>query len=83
MTDPQKDYIFVEIRRIEIDKWCQGERQCSDPGHEFVKEWVKINAENFRTAWDDSLCQNCENMFDCGHNVVSACDDYNEKEDIE
>lgn len=69
-------FIEAEIRRIEVEKWIQGVNQHSDPGDDFIIEWVNNNAEYFRRAWGQSLCKTCRNHSTCGYKVVSACDDY-------
>ena len=76
----QKDFLDAQIHRIEVDKWCQGERQHSDPGEDYVLDWVYQNAKQFRDDWNMSLCQTCSNQRKCGHNVLSACDQYQEME---
>ena len=69
----QREYMEAQIHRIEVDKWCQSERQCSDPGDDFIIDWVHINAVQFREDWDQSLCKDCLRLRQCGYNVLSAC----------
>ena len=76
----QKDFMEAQIHRIEIDKWVQGENQHSDPGEEFVIDWVYDNAKKFRDEWRISCCKDCANHRDCGWNAVSACDNFYERE---
>ena len=74
------DFMDAQIHRIEIAKWVQGERQHSDPGNEFVLDWVYHNAKKFRDDWHISLCKDCDNHRDCGWHAISACDGYSERE---
>lgn len=73
----QKDFMEVQVHRIEIDKWCQGERQHSDPGDDFIIDWVYENAKTFRDEWTISLCKTCALQRECGYYALSACDVYN------
>ena len=41
----------AQTEAIEIAKWLLGEKLGRDPGPEFVLEWIKENAEEFRTNW--------------------------------
>ena len=74
----QKDFMKAQVHRIEIDKWCQGERQHSDPGEEYVMDWVYNNAKRFRNDWDGSACQTCSNHRQCGWKALYVCDLYDE-----
>ena len=74
----QKEFMKTQVHRIEIDKWCQGERQLSDPGEVYIMDWVYCNAKNFRDDWNMSVCKGCSNLRQCGYNVLSACDGYEE-----
>ena len=76
MCDEEKEFMEVQIHKIEIDKWVQGERQDSDPGEEYVIDWVYENAKNFRDGWNGSICKNCALHLSCGWNLLSACEDY-------
>ena len=79
----QKEFMEAQVHRIEVDKWCQGEMQHSDPGEEFVLDWVYHNAKIFRDDWNNSVCQNCSRLRDCGYLVLSACSGYKEMEEYE
>jgi hypothetical protein len=71
-----KKFISVEIKKINIDKWIEGEKRHSDPGQEYTLFWIKEKAEEFRTSWDNSKCKTCIFCCDCGHNILSACENY-------
>ena len=77
-ASPQDHYEFmkVQVHRIEIDKWCQGERQHSDPGDGFIIDWVYTNAKSFRDEWQNSLCKHCINHRECGYYALCSCDNY-------
>ena len=36
---------------IEVAKWLLGEKIGRDPGEEFVTEWIRENAAEFRKNW--------------------------------
>jgi len=72
----QKNFMDAQVHRIEVDKWCQGELQHSDPGEDFIIDWVYTNAKLFRDEWQKSLCQTCVYHRDCGYLALSECDNY-------
>ncbi|HNR68983.1 MAG TPA: hypothetical protein PKN04_07365 [bacterium] len=72
----QDHFMPVQIRKIEIDKWCEGCAIKTDPGNDYVAEWVKNNAEWFRQAWNKSLCRHCQTWNICGHRVLTECNQY-------
>jgi len=76
----QIDFMEAQVRRIEVDKWCQGERQHSDPGEDFVIDWVYANAKKFRDEWQHSLCQHCIRHRECGYYALSACNNFEQME---
>ena len=67
-------FTYVQVRKISIDKWCEGFRLNCDPGSAYVLDWIDKNAAWFRNAWNDSLCQKCKQWRHCGHQVVKGCD---------
>ncbi len=69
----------AQVHRIDVDKWCQGERQHSDPGNEFVMDWVYDNAKKFRDEWNISICKMCSTHRECGYYALSACENYNNR----
>ena len=73
-------FMYVQIKKIDIDKWNEGIRLQRDPGPSFVLEWISKNAEWFRGAWNQSLCQNCQHWRNCGHLVRSRCDFYRQEQ---
>jgi len=73
------DFMEAQVHRIEVDKWVQGERQHSDPGNDYVIDWVYNNAKWFRDCWQTSLCKDCNNLRCCGYNALSACDGFDRK----
>jgi hypothetical protein len=66
----------VQLKKINIDKWNEGCRIQKDPGQEFVIEWIDKNAAWFRQAWNQSLCQLCQNSHFCGYRVTQECDEF-------
>jgi hypothetical protein len=72
----EKEFMCVQVHRIDVDKWCQGVRQNSDPGEVYIIDWVYSNAKKFRDDWNNSICQGCSNHRDCGYLALSACENY-------
>ena len=66
----------VEIRRIEIDKWCLGCEIKQDPGQRFILDWIKENAKSFRESWEISCCKSCANWEVCGWQTKKVCNNY-------
>jgi hypothetical protein len=66
-------FMHVQKRKIEIDKWCEGAGQGSDPGREYVAAWILSHAEWFRMAWEQSLCRFCMKWSNCGYRVCRRC----------
>ena len=71
-------FLFAQIKKIEIDKWCKGLYLKADPGQEYVLNWISENAAWFREAWTKSLCRSCCQYHECGHEVAQSCDNYEE-----
>lgn len=46
-----KDFMVAQKDAIEVAKWLLGEELGRDPGDEFVQEWIKTHAEDFRRNW--------------------------------
>lgn len=52
MTNEEyKEFMDAQIKKIEVDKWLEGERIGRDPGEEYVKKWIREEAANFRKKW--------------------------------
>ena len=77
-------FLQTEMKKIDEDKWYEGERRHNDPGQEFIVDWINRNAKNWRKEWEVSLCQHCQHWKVCGHKVISQCRDFQfDKEEIE
>jgi hypothetical protein len=50
----EKEFMQKQIAEIEREKWLEGERIGRDPGEEFVREWIKKHAEEFREIHNPS-----------------------------
>ncbi|MBN1542986.1 hypothetical protein JW992_12640 [candidate division KSB1 bacterium] len=72
----QSKFLRVQVRKIEIDKWCEGCALQDDPGQDYVFAWIKQNAAWFRDAWNHSLCRHCQSWRICGHRVLKECREY-------
>ena len=77
--DKKKEFILCEIMRVDIDKWFEGLEQHQDPGNEYIIEWIKDNAAQYRDDWENSLCCTCTNWEDCGWRALFECDYYQEE----
>lgn len=52
MTETEfKEFMAAQKEAIEVAKWLLGEKLGRDPGQEFVMQWIRDNAENFRANW--------------------------------
>jgi len=58
-------FIKSEISKINLDKWFKGLEINSDPGEEYIKEWVKDNAPFFRKKYNSKKMK--ELMVDLNH----------------
>lgn len=74
--DRELEFMKAQIHRIDVDKWCEGVDNHYDPGELYIREWVYTNAQQFRDDWNNSVCQNCSNLNNCGYLTLSACGDY-------
>lgn len=46
-----KEFMAAQKDAIEVAKWLLGEKIGRDPGEEFVMEWIREHAEEFRRNW--------------------------------
>lgn len=46
----EKEFMQKQIAEIELAKYYEGIRIGRDPGDEFVRKWIKENAEAYREA---------------------------------
>ena len=49
--EEHREFMLAQKEAIEVAKWLLGEKIGHDPGDEFVIEWIKENAEEFRRDW--------------------------------
>ncbi len=76
-------FLYVQRRRIEHDKWCEGCGIQRDPGSEYVMEWIRKYAGTFRIAWNNSLCCRCRQYHECGLWVATECRRFHPIDDAE
>jgi len=69
-------FMMAQKKCIERDKWLEGCRIESDPGVEFIMNWIENNAVKFRESWEKSLCKNCHSSTDCGFELKQDCIKY-------
>jgi len=65
--------MVAQKKKIEIEKWYEGERLQSDPGNDFILWWIFHYGSWFRRAWKKSLCCNCSLAEQCGYEVRQEC----------
>ncbi len=75
--DPNKRFLFVQVKRINLDKWYEGIRIKRDPGSHYVYRWIDEKAESFRNNWNNSRCRFCEHWHACGHEIRAHCSRFN------
>lgn len=75
---PFQKYMEVQRHRIDVDKWCEGEKISRDPGRDYIFSWIKINGERFRILYETSKCKKCRHWKKCGYKVLVECNDYGE-----
>jgi hypothetical protein len=76
MDSDQFRFRQVQIKKIEVDKWCAGCGMQRDPGSEYVLEWINRHAQWFRNQWEVSRCRRCSSWCNCGHFVREDCHTY-------
>ena len=52
-NEEHKEFMDAQIKKIEVDKWLEGERIGRDPGDEYVKKWIRERAAKFRKEWSE------------------------------
>ena len=66
-------FMTIQRRKIEVDKWCEGERQQSDPGKDYIMLWIFEHGQEFRDMYIKSKCKSCVFCKKCGHQVNDDC----------
>ncbi len=69
-------FMLAQKRKIEIEKWFEGQRLNKDPGALYVLAWIKKYAGGFRKDWENSLCKCCNSSANCGYEVRKSCDGF-------
>jgi hypothetical protein len=73
------EFLLVEIKRIEIDKWIEGEKIHDDPGPRYVERWISEYAQEFRLQWLNSDCHVCVSAINCGYNLKCQCKSFKKR----
>jgi len=74
MSSVMKKFMQIQRKKIEVDKWNEGCRIQTDPGHKYVLSWVETKADWFRAAWENSRCKDCILCEQCGYFVLNDCE---------
>ena len=40
------------MKEIDVQKWIEGEHRHSDPGQEYILNWIKEHAAEYREEWE-------------------------------
>ena len=78
MAHPFRKYVEIQKHKMEVDKWCEGEKIRRDPGRDYLFSWIRQNAERFRIAYYKSKCKSCVKWKDCGYKVLQECNEFEE-----
>ncbi len=73
MTPSLSNYMQLQVKKIEIDKWCEGCRIEADPGPMYIMDWIEHNGQWFRSAYERSICKACRHWRHCGHHLRPSC----------
>jgi ferredoxin len=71
-------FMKVQIKKIQMDKWCEGVKVKRDPGRDYILDWIQRNGYNFRIGWEASACKTCHHWHECGHKLAINCEFYQE-----
>lgn len=88
LMDKKKAYLFckylhTEMKKIDEDKWLEGEKRNCDPGQEYIVDWINKNASEWRKNWEVSKCKNCAFWMQCGHYLKKdICDKFEFDENL-
>jgi hypothetical protein len=64
---------FVQIAKINVDKWDEGVKTNKDPGVKFVIKWIKEQSCTFNNKWLMSYCRTCQKYKECGFKLALVC----------
>jgi len=76
MKPPFQRFMESQAHKIDIDKWCEGERLHADPGADYILDWIKLNADFFKIHWNVSKCKDCVKWETCGFELLTDCNKY-------
>jgi hypothetical protein len=72
----------AQIKKILVDKWDEGIKRGSDPGEEFMVQWVNKYADEFSAKWEKSKCRTCVAVEDCGFKLTDCCEFYSQERGV-
>jgi len=79
-NDEIKKSLYIQMKTIDQSKWFQGENIKQDPGQEFIINWIKNNAEEWRNKYNKCICKNCECWKECGEKLKTDCQNFSNEE---
>lgn len=68
-------YTKAQAKAIEVAKWIEGEKIRSDPGKNYIRQWIKNFAKDYKNSWKISKCKYCKNEH-CRYKATNCCDDF-------
>jgi hypothetical protein len=71
-----KIFMMCQVKKIDKSKWYHGHHINDDPGTDFITDWIKHNAADYRGKWFSSSCKDCRSQLSCGWKAVSNCDNH-------
>lgn len=78
-----KEYLEAEMEAIYKSKWWESQKARRDlskdehgrPHDGFYLSWVGEHAEDFRKAWNASICKDCAKK-ECRYQVLKECSNF-------
>ena len=69
-------FIKAEQKYIDDAKYYEGINTNSDPGINYIYQWISKYAKEFRQKWDVSICKDCFKADKCGDKLKFNCDSF-------
>jgi len=81
-------FLSAQLNAIEKDIYLESEKARRNlrydlkgqPSQEVILNWIEKHAEGFRNAWPESICKECERIFNCHHCLKEECELYLQEE---
>lgn len=75
-------FMRIQCKYFDDAKFFEGINRKSDPGEEFIINFIQTSASKLRKDWNSSCCKHCNRWFECGHLLKKECNrfKFDEKE---